>query len=193
MEELEILKVLETYKRFRTNSALVNEQRDLIEDYASTEKWIKDLLRVNQDDTVYTLLLLLVFDAQYLTTEECIKRRYKYSKCHGWDTKIAEKGKKMVQSLTDADRVGDVQKQDIMVGNLTKFLRPKLEEDYDASVKIFIFQRLMIENKKMKGAYKDFSNQADLLLHMSNEEEIRKFLNRYSNESEESLSSTSNG
>ena len=191
MEEVNILKTLETYKRFRENSALVNEQRDLIEDYASTRKWIKDLLRVNQDDTVHTLLSLLLFDAQYLTTEECIKKRYKYSKCHGWDAKIAEKGKRIVQSLTDADRVGDVQKQDIMLHHLCKFLTPELSlkhelEEHNASITIFTFQRLMIENKKMKGAYKDFSNQVDLLLHMSNEEEIRKFLNRYSKENEES-------
>lgn len=176
MNKVDLKLILQTYKRFRENSALVNEHRDLIEDYTSTEKWIRGLFyEESTDDVTKKLLLVLLDDARYLTTQKCIERKYKYSQTSGWDRYLYKEGKIMVGTLTDACRVGDFQKRLIMLGNLEKFLWFKLG-DGNGPVKISLLQRLIIDNKEQREFYKNRSCDVDILLHINKEDGIWDYL-----------------
>lgn len=169
--------LLQGYKRFLKNSALRDEERNLIEDYSSIEQW---LMKNEDNDELFKVLRI---DAQYQTISKAARRgiRFKEISPFGtWDSKAVKDSMRLIETLNNAESVGDTDTYNVAKGLIGKMIKNLTKSGNTASL-LYIIQRWMESDGEIMAAYKKCHKEVEELMSCSTEDEIAEVLDRHIN------------
>lgn len=168
-------KVLTNYRRFRESSAIKNEERNLIEDYAATVRWLEKNIDTESSYGQY-LLLCLKGDAQYLTVFATIRRGLRFKDMAGigeWDGETVKNLCELVTKVVDTYNVGDM---DAWRVQKSRLIGAVMSLNDTPAMQLYVIQRWMQFDKGASHMFSSCRRCASRLLACKTSEEVETVL-----------------
>lgn len=171
-------KILESYRRFRSNSALTDSSRNLLDDYVTIERWLYENIDTSTSYGEY-IRLCLIGDAQYMTVNAAVRRNVRFKELApigSWNGLTVKDTCRLMDTIVNASLSGDAYAWKVQSSRLYDVLLYELKDS--PAMKLYLIQAWLDKDSTARKLYTGWKKVTDSLLACKTDEEVEATLSR---------------
>ena len=168
---MDYLQYLDAYRRYTTNSAVVDKKRDIVQDYASMKRWLVE-------KCTNELYSTLMGDCIWRAVKAVADRKIVLKDVAGlnWSSDKVKEAYRLIRILKriSADDYGFIYDRDNYERYWDKWFKLAAELKDEPACQLYLWQCCLTDVEEERNIFKRFSKEVDKLLQCSTEEEVKR-------------------